>query len=88
MKFFILALMSVMYTDPSTNLSYEQYFVFHTPHFYSVNDCKEFARENTDILYYKIFEEYGVSNPPKLISCVDESVIKIILNEQKERLST
>ena len=88
MKFFILALMSVMYTDPSTKLDYEQYFVFHTPHFYSIEDCKEFARENTDILYYKIFQEYGLSNSPKMISCVNEDVIKTILNEQRERSST
>ena len=80
--------MSVMYTDPSTNLSYEQYFVFHTPHFYSVSDCKEFAKENKELLYYKIFEEYGLTNSPKMISCVNEDVIKTILNEQRERLST
>ena len=88
MKYFILALMSVMYTDPSTKLSYQEFFVFHTPHFYSIEDCKEFARENQSILYYRIFEEYRLTNSPKLISCVNEDVIKTILDEQKERINT
>ena len=84
MKYFILALMSVMYNDPATNDRLNQFYVFYTPHFYSIEDCKEYARANQDLLYYKIYQEYGAENPVHMISCVDEGVIKTILKgEQK-----
>ena len=78
MKIFLVALMISIsfkgYEPPSA-------YVFTHMNFDTVDKCKEYVVLNTDKIMYKLWNEYGNSWRPQMISCVPKTVVEQILNE-------
>jgi len=75
MKFFIVALMSAMPFAPNGEA-----FIFTTQTFDKVEQCQEFAQQNMVAISIRLIKEFGPKRPPQLISCVEEEVIKQMLD--------
>ena len=75
MKFFIVALMSANLLSPNGEA-----FIFTTHTFEKVEECKEFAQQNMSPISVRLMKEFGPERPPQLISCVEEKIVKDMLD--------
>ena len=90
MKIYIVALMALINGQPE---GYEppMAYVFTTPTFNTVLECKSYAMANSSSILFKLYTEFGKNYRPHMISCVDKSVVDKIKNtgrNQKEELET
>lgn len=85
MKFFIVALMSMIHLDTNS----PNVYIFYEPTFETFEECRSYAQANGPMLMQHLFNEFGPKDRPQMVSCVNEEVIKKILNpEYKEESKT
>lgn len=81
MKFMIIALMTTL-----PNMIPGEAFIFTTQTFKTVEECKTFARQNMVSINMRLIAEYGPKRPPRIISCVNEDVVKEMMGLKKEEM--
>ena len=83
MKIYIVALMVLMNGQPQ-GFEPPMAFVFTQPTFDTVNECKNYAIQNSTQILVKLYSEFGKDYRPHMVSCVDDTVVEKIKNEQKK----
>ena len=81
MKIYIVALMALMNGQPQ-GFEPPMAFVFTQPTFDTVNECKNYAIQNSTQILVKLYSEFGKDYRPHMVSCVDDNVVKEIKNQQ------
>tara|TARA_A100001035_G_scaffold278886_1_gene278823 strand:- start:3173 stop:3445 length:273 start_codon:yes stop_codon:yes gene_type:complete len=90
MKIYIVALMALINSQPE-GYQPPMAYVFTTPTFNTVPECKSYAMANSSTILFKLYTEFGKDYRPHMISCVDKGVVDKIKNtskNQEEELET
>ena len=77
MKWFVIV---VMTTQLNSGGELETPLFIPYLEFDSKEQCVSYVQDNKDILFYKSFEKYGKTIPPKMINCIDKDAMKKLSN--------
>lgn len=81
---FLVALMNLMSVD-----GYQHVYVFTKPTFTTIEECKDWGRQNTPIIAQQLYREYGPNiGPPQMVSCVNEDIVRKIQLAQDGKTDT
>ena len=76
MKWFLVAIMTVVYSGDEKNVN-----VFTKPEFETAEQCKTYVQQNGKGIAGHLFQQFGPKDQPDRLLCVQEEKLKKFLKE-------